>query len=182
MHMKSSIAIPEGFELIETAQGKLIRRKWFSWAVIPVIFFAIVWDGFLIFWYGMALASDGKAPWIMILFPLGHVAVGVGITYFVICSFFNKTDILITSDEVGIITHPLPWPGNKRVPAHGIHDLRVRHRFANRGQARFALMYVDGTNHERKLMSSISHHEQALFIEDKIREMLNLPPPENSTG
>lgn len=180
--MKSRFAIPEGFELIETAQGKLIRRKWFSWAVVPLLIFAIVWDGFLIFWYGAAVASDGEAPWIMILFPLGHVAVGVGITYFVICSFFNKTDVLITSDEVSIITHPLPWPGSKRVPARDILDLRVRHRFANEGQTQFALMYVDGTNHERKLLGSISHHEQALFIEDKIREALNLPQAENSTA
>jgi len=181
--MKSRVtSVPEGFELIETAQGTLIRRKWFSWAVIPLLLFAAMWDSFLIFWYGAALMSDGKAPWIMILFPLGHVAVGVGLTYFVICSFFNQTDILITSDEVSVITHPLPWPGSKKVAARDIHDLKVRHRVANRNRSQYALMYVDGTNHERKFLGSISHHEQALFIEDKIRETLNLAQRENLTA
>lgn len=181
--MKPRVAsVPEGLELIETAQGKLIRRKWFSWLFLPLLFFAIAWDAFLIFWYGAALASDGKVPWIMIVFPIGHVAVGVGITYFVICSFFNKTDILITSDEVSIITHPLPWPGSKRVAADNIRDLIVRHRMANRNRSQFVLMYVDGTNHERKLLNWITHHEEALFIEGQIRAVLNLPYPDGSNA
>lgn len=71
--------IPEGFDLIKTSDGVIIRRNWLTWAIAPMAFFAVFWDGFIIFWYATALKTHG--PLIMILFPLLHVAVGVGLTY-----------------------------------------------------------------------------------------------------
>lgn len=170
----SSLSVPEGFEFLETAQGKVIRRKWMTWAVIPLLFFAIVWDSFLVFWYGAVLSSSGKVPWLFVVFPLGHVLVGVGITYFVISSFFNKTDILISPDEIRVLSHPLPWPGNKRISAAEIHDIKIRQRLQGRGGVRYALMYVDTANREKKFVSYIAHQEQAEFIAAQIRETLGM--------
>src|SRR5437660_1656331 len=99
-------SIPEGLDLLAAPQGVIIRRRWFSWEVIPLLIFAIVWDSILFFIYSHAF-SGKNTSWIVILFPLGHVAVGVWITYYVLCSFLNVTDVILSPDAVRVSTHPL---------------------------------------------------------------------------
>src|SRR5215210_5592721 len=127
-------SIPEGLDLITTPQEVIIRRRWFSWMVIPMLVFAIVWDGFLVFWYSAAFFGKHK-EWVMILFPLGHVCAGIGITYYVICGFLNVTDVILQPDSVRVLTHPLPWTGNRLVTLHDIRDtvIRTRSNFNNQG-------------------------------------------------
>ena len=62
-------AIPEGLALISTPLEVIIRRRWFSWVIIPMLIFAIVWDGFLVFWYSAAFFGKHRER-IMILYPL----------------------------------------------------------------------------------------------------------------
>jgi len=169
-------SIPEGLDLITTPQQVIIRRRWFSWMVFPMLLFAIVWDGFLVFWYSTALLGK-NTPWIMILFPIGHVAVGVGVTYYVLCSFFNRTDVILTPDQIAVATRPLPWPGNRRVPLREIHETEIRTRYGNTNQARanLVIMFVDGSNKERKLVTGITEWDHAEYMEGQIRRAVRLP-------
>jgi hypothetical protein len=172
--MKDALpSIPEGLDLISEPNGIIIRKTWKTWGIIPLALFAIVWDGFLFFWYGVALTRS-HPPLIMILFPLGHVAIGVGITYFVVASLFNKTDIIISNSSVRVITAPLPWVGNKEVQVSEITDLVVRTRTGNKGGRTFAVMYVDRARKERKLATWISEEDQAEFVAQTIRNRIGL--------
>jgi hypothetical protein len=92
--------------------ARLIQR-WFSSKYIPMAFFAIAWDSFLFFWYSTAFRTG--APWIMVVFPLAHVAVGIGITYSTIAGFINRTVLEVSRDEIGVWFEPLPWLGEKTV-------------------------------------------------------------------
>src|SRR5262245_34370871 len=57
-----------------------IEWRWFRPAQhLFALLFAVCWDAFLVFWYTTAAVSGG--PWLVFVFPLIHVAVGVGITY-----------------------------------------------------------------------------------------------------
>src|SRR5436309_664330 len=58
--------------------GLRLTRSWFTWAVLFMTVFCIIWDSFLIFWYSLALQPG--TPWIMAVFPILHVLVGVAIT------------------------------------------------------------------------------------------------------
>src|SRR5690349_17364067 len=49
-----------------------IEWRWFRPAQdLGMLFFAIFWNGFLVFWYTIAFAGDG--PWLAYVFPLLHV-------------------------------------------------------------------------------------------------------------
>ena len=171
--------IPEGLDEITTMTGTTIRRKWLTWMIAPLALFAMVWDSFIVFWYTTVLTNHG-APWIAILFPLGHVAVGVGITYFVIASLANKTDVILNSSFVEVRTGPFPWIGNKRVPVADIVHVMVRERrSAQNRSSSYAVMYAGYDRKEKRLLSSLANREQADFIVEKISGLCG---PDSSNG
>jgi len=165
-------SIPQGLDLIPSASGQVVRKVWMSWILIPLVFFMIAWDGFLIFWY--AMATRPGAPLIMKLFPLLHVAVGIGLTYYVIASFFNKTDITISLSGVEVKTSPLPWPGNKFIRCDQITDILVRERVGSKGSRSYRVMYVDPSRKERYVTGYFQAREQAEFVATLVRQTLNL--------
>jgi hypothetical protein len=165
--------IPEGLDVLTTLSGITIRRTWLTWKIAPLAIFAIAWDSFLIFWYSMAMKSP-NTPWIMIVFPIGHLAVGFGITYYVIASLFNKTDICITSSYIESKTAPIPWIGNKKIPVQEITGIIVRERSGNRGSITYSVMYVDRNRREKKFISWLSAKDQADYISNNITDILGI--------
>lgn len=173
----SSIPIPEGLDLISDYQGVVIRRKWFSHIVWFLILFSIVWDSFLAGWYSSAMHMDVK-DWssvLFLIFPLGHVAVGIGLPYFCLCLLLNTTDILVRPDHLQIATYPLPWIGSKVVPRQDLNDFLVRERWNNNNDnggrtVTYKVSYVDSNNREKTLLSQINNREQAEYISNYLAQ------------
>src|SRR5690554_5843962 len=86
---------PKGFEKLLDRDAFILRRHWRSWKLIPLLLFTLFWNGFMIVWMTIAISSG---IWVMAAFGSIHGIVGLGLAYFCIASFFNKTDI---------ITHPI---------------------------------------------------------------------------
>jgi len=167
--------IPEGLDANIENDSILIRRKWFSLKTIPLIFFCIAWDSFLVFWYSTVTKSESSMDLLAIIFPIGHVAVGVGLTYFCIASLFNKTDIRISPRLFSARSYPIPWIGNTELKVDELHAVVVRERTSGGyNQSSFTVMYVDAQNKEKKLVRSLQHIEQANFIRDEISDLLNI--------
>ena len=112
--------------------------------------------------------------WITIVFPLGHVAVGIGITYFVIASLVNKTDVLVSPSGVRVAIGPFPWIGNRDIKLEQMTGVVVRQRAANRGATTYSVMYVDSARREKSLLKSVAQADQAEFIAETIRTALKL--------
>ncbi|MEZ4328450.1 MAG: hypothetical protein R3B40_24725 [Polyangiales bacterium] len=89
-----------------------LTRRWFQPHHVFLLFFCIAWDSFLVFWYSSAFGSD--ASWLMVVFPVAHVAVGVGLTYSVLAGFLNRTTLTLTADTLSVRHGPVPWRGNAR--------------------------------------------------------------------
>ena len=104
------VPMPPGITCQNDGTNTVITRRWRSVILFFLIPFCIAWDSFLIFWYSMAFS--GNAPWIMIIFPVAHVAVGVGLTYFVMATLFNRTVIMAGQGRLHISTEPIPWGRN----------------------------------------------------------------------
>jgi hypothetical protein len=165
--------IPEGLDVSQSGDAVVIRRSWRNFLVLPVFIFLIPWFGFLGFWYYHAFTMK-HTPVAMLLFPLIHVGAGVGLAYFAISSLINKTDVIISSSRVRCLSGPLPWWGNRDLPAGDIHGTSVRERRGNRGSVSYAVMYVDAENREHTLLIPTPRREQADFIATSIREILGL--------
>jgi hypothetical protein len=173
--------IPEKIDVIQEGPATIIRRKWLSYTVIPLLIFCIVWDSFLFFWYTMALGGK-DTPLFAILFPLGHVSVGIALTYYVIAMFLNKTDITIAPDHVSVVSYPLPWGFRKIVKREDIMAVRVKHsaNYAKNQNAHptYGIRYTDRSNREKSLMRGGLNDDQAEFVVHHLRQTLRLPEEE----
>lgn len=167
------MSIPEGLDVLRQGEAVVIRRSWRTWTVLPLFFFLVFWFGFLGFWYYHAF-THRNTPLATFLFPLLHVAAGVALGYFAICSLVNQTDVIISTSRVRCVTGPLPWWGNRDMPSGDIRGVAVRVRSGNRGAQWYALMYVDAANKEHTLLRSTPRQEQAEFIAASIRDILGL--------
>ncbi|MFT6962078.1 MAG: hypothetical protein ACJAWV_001802 [Flammeovirgaceae bacterium] len=101
----------------------------FRWMCIQAFFlipFCLFWNGMLIFMYTMMFSSG--APLFAFLFPLIHLSVGIGLTYYTICLFFNRTYITANRDELSVRHAPLPWIGAKTLNVSEIEQLFVKEK------------------------------------------------------
>lgn len=105
-----------------------LEYKWFKLMAFFLIFFCIIWDSFLIFWYSMLGDIGGGGDIIFALFPLIHVAVGLGLTYYTVALFVNKTIIKVNSESIEIKHKPLPWFGEKTIVTKDIEQVYVKEK------------------------------------------------------
>ncbi|MEM6799415.1 MAG: hypothetical protein AAF589_07865 [Planctomycetota bacterium] len=175
------IPIPASLDISDDGASLTIKRRWFTPAILFLVFFCIAWDSFLVFWYSMAFGDD--APWLMIVFPIAHVAVGIGLTYFTVASLFNTTTIRVQRHELTVSHGPIPWIGNHRVSTSRIRQLycKEKRNLHNNDSSpghvvttyEVYLVFEDRKN--LKLASSLSAIEEALAIEQAVEQYLDLP-------
>lgn len=166
-------AIPNKIDLIPGLSNVVIRRRWLSWTVVPILIFAVAWDSFLFFWYSQALSSP-NTPWLMIVFPIGHLAVGIGITYYAVATLFNITEITIDASVITVISRPFPWGRKRVVPCAEITDTRIKFSSNNNNQTSYKILFTNRANREKLLVGGGLNDDQAEYIEFKIRQMLGL--------
>lgn len=168
-------------------------KIWWNWlhcGLIPMALFALVWNGFLVVWYGLAfgvIANQGGGGnngfWIMVLFPLLHVAVGVSIGYSTLMGLLNTTTVEFADGMVRVRIGPLPWFGNVELDARSIKQLYCS---TSTGQAvsfnlsprtahfsfELAALLVDGT--KAVLVGGQSDPDTVRFIEQTLEKKLKI--------
>ena len=172
---RALVPIPKGVESKVNSLGLRITRRWFSLKFIPLAFFCVAWDSFLIFWYGVAFS--GNAPWIMIVFPIAHVAVGLGLTYTVLTGFFNRSVLEVTPGKLQLWHEPLPWTGEVTMDTAQIKQLYSKEQ-TSRGQngtsSTYELWVVTKDGRSRKLLSGLDSSDIPLYIEQQIENWLHI--------
>lgn len=173
---RPEVPLPPKVRVTKTERGIELTRRWFSPVVVFLLFFCVAWDGFLVFWYSMAFVEG--APWIMVLFPVLHVAVGAALTYSTLAGLLNSTRISIGRRELEVRHGPIPWRGNRTLGRDRIEQLYCK-RVSRRGKHGVTHSYEvwvalrDGTS--SKLASDGLDEQQALFLEQRIEAALGLP-------
>lgn len=172
---RGEIPMPPGITVEDRGGGILITRRWFSPVVFFLIPFCIAWDSFLVFWYSMAF--KGPAPWIMVVFPVAHVAVGVGLTYFCIATLLNRTFISAGQGLLSITHGPVPWRGRLVISEGDIDQLFCKMKTSNgsRGTSySYEVWTVLRDGASRRLLDSGDSDDVALFIEQKLERALGI--------
>ncbi|RBP35886.1 hypothetical protein DES53_11952 [Roseimicrobium gellanilyticum] len=171
------VPLPPGLQIEEGALGLNIKRRWFSWIVLFLIPFCIAWDSFLVFWFTGVLSKGGDVPWIVVVFPIAHVAAGVGMTYFTLATLMNSTRISLESGLMRVRHGPLPWRGNQDIDASSLDQLFCKekvNRVKNGVHYTYEVWAVlrDGTS--RKILGVSLDRDQALYIEQKLEQALGI--------
>ncbi|MCO4771904.1 MAG: hypothetical protein KDA24_17870 [Deltaproteobacteria bacterium] len=170
--------LPEGFQVERGREGLLrVRWRWFRPVAFFLVFFCVAWDGFLITWYSMGLASGDQMPLIFFLFPLAHVAVGVGLTYWTAALFLNRSTVTVTRDELRVSHGPLPWFPSPRISVGELEQLYVERKVSHRKNGTtvtFKVMAVTRSHTGRKLIGGLEELRQALYLEQEIEQVLGI--------
>lgn len=174
-YRKEAIEMPKRFSIEREGPDILIAFRWFSPLFIGLLLFCVFWDAFLAFWYYLAFTKGG--PLMMKLFPLIHVSVGVGLTYYVIAGFVNRTLIRVGPGELSIRHVPLPWPGGKTVARAELEQLFCEekvHRGKNGVSYTYDVSAVLRGASRVKLVTGLQSPEQALYIEQQVECFLGI--------
>ncbi len=165
-------------EIYESDRSISIVLDWFTPIAYFLAFFSTIWCGFLIVWYSIVLA--GGAPLIAALFPLIHVAVGIGLAYYTLCLFRNKTYIDIDQNYLSVAHKPIPWwKGNKELLRENIAQLYVKEKIS-RGKNGTSTTYQlraklrNGKDEEIFNLASMESH-QVLEIEQRLERFMGIP-------
>ena len=86
---------PEELEVTVPAKG-------FVPEILFIIFFALFWNGFLVVWVGFALTAPFPINVIFPLFSIPFWTVGIGLIGSILFTFFGKTKLKITSEEISL--------------------------------------------------------------------------------
>jgi len=171
---RENIGIPKSIEINYIENGMQIVRRWFSPVVIFLTLFCCFWDGFMIVWFTIAIRQGELG---MAAFGTIHGLVGVGLTYFVIAGYINKTYITISYDTLSIVHKPLPAPGSKTVKRSDLKQLYSKekvHHNRNGTSYSYEVQAITHSGETLKILSGLSASEQALFIEQEIEKYLGI--------
>lgn len=78
----------------------LIPPRGFHPGLIFIIGFAIVWNSFLVMWYGIAFATWNSGGWFAALFAICHLGVGLGLIWSILFTLLGKVRLRITQSEI----------------------------------------------------------------------------------
>jgi hypothetical protein len=126
-----SVALHKPSDLRWTEDGGLDADAWTAaipmkrLAAIPLVFFALFWDGFLVFWYANAIralasGNGGGSAAAMLLFPLLHLGAGVFVTYQALCGILDTTYVGFDRKSFRFERRPIPMRGRVSEPTEGI--------------------------------------------------------------
>jgi len=122
--------------------------------------------------------GDPDAPLMVKLFPIGHVLVGLCLTYFTIACFFNTTKLHIGQDSLTIHHSPLPWFGNQEHLLGDIQQLycteHYHHSKNGGGHTTYRVNAILSNGRKTKLLSGLTELDQALYIEQEVEHNLGI--------
>jgi hypothetical protein len=157
------------------------RWRWFRGHHVALAFFCVAWDSFLVFWYSAALSSR-DVPWLMVVFPIAHVAVGVGMTYAVLTGFFNRTTVEVGHNQLRVWHEPLPWTGNCTIPTGRIMQLHCEQKRANNRSGispnSYELWATLSDGRKVRLAGDFTDIAEPRMLEARIERWLNIAPRE----
>ncbi len=183
--------IPYGMTINSNYDGLKIEHRWFSTETLFLTPFVIVWDVFWFQFYGDWYGSLGeiiKMNAVILLFPLVQLAVGIFLSYYVVASYLNKTNISVDRSFVESSVSPIPFGFKKRIPSSLIFQVyrKAIVRSSNTGATgmTFEVWVILKDSKNIRLVSGLKTSEQALFLQNEIesylginRPLKNSPPP-----
>jgi hypothetical protein len=131
----------------------------------------------------MALFGDvpkNGFDWMAIVFPICHVAVGVGLTYYVIAGFLNKSSIFLDEAVLAVRHGPVPWFGSCTLELDGILGIEMDYVYSSQDQPNYAVSAHADNGRQVVLLRGLNF-KQAEYIAWQLANALAVPLSNNST-
>jgi hypothetical protein len=153
----------------------VITRKWWGKTYKGLLFFTLIWNSFLVFWYFMAFKTGST---MMKIFPVFHVAIGLFLAYKTLTGIFNKTYIRVNTESIQVEHKPIPYVGNKTLLSKDVKQLYSKKRVTRTSNGAATVSYevraILTNGKETKLVTELETPDQAKFIEMEIERYLGI--------
>lgn len=165
---------PEKFDVYNRGGELFIVYKWFNKSFIALTIFCIIWDSFMAVWFSISFFTGAYE---MAAFGIIHGLVGVGLTYYTIAGYINKTYVGLNYNILKIKHAPMPFWGNREIPVDTLAQLYVK-RHESRGKNGTTVTYQlhakFKNEKESVLLSGLDEPEKALYLEQEIEKFLRI--------
>ena len=168
------VPLPERVTVSSAGGELVIERRWFAWTAIFMVFFCVIWFGFLGFWYAIAFTTGLLA---LKLVPLLHVAVGLFLLYTTIATLLNRTRITVGRGSLTVRHGPVPWPGRRTLATETLEQLYCEehvNRSRNGVNVTYSVRARGKDGRLVKLATGLPERDQALYIEQQIERHLGI--------
>jgi hypothetical protein len=169
--------VPAGVVVTDDGLSRRLSFRWFGPGTLLQGLFVIGWDTFLVVWYWNA-AFKGPVDWFAVVFPVGHVAVGVYMKYTLLCQLVNRT-VVEVGDVLRVWHGPVPWPGGTELPASeviAVYCVPVASSGKKTITVSYAVKAATEDGPEVTLLAGLDTLPRAKFFERQIERWLDLPP------
>jgi hypothetical protein len=171
---KIDLGLPEKMELFHRSSHIEIVCKWFGWQIVFMTAFTLIWCGLIYNWYSKTIENSDS---MQTYFYLISVAIGIGLTYYVIAGWLNRTHIIISHNKIAVYHRPIPWLGNKELDASNLKQLYTKRKISQSGNGTSVTYEVHAimrNDRNIKLVRGLESSEQALYIEQEIEKYLGI--------
>jgi hypothetical protein len=174
---KTDITLPKGFDLNYFDDYMQITRVWHGLQTYALLLFSLIFNGV---WIGNGFVEIlfSERELLPKLFSLVFPLLGLGLLYFTIATWLNKTQIYVSKNSIEVKHKPVPWFGSKRIKADNIEQFFVEEKYkgSSNGNPRY-LYNVLGLTSESvqvKLISGLEYRDHARYIEKTIEDYLGI--------
>lgn len=169
---------PRGIRVSESGGELALSRRWYTSAFQTgfLVLWCVVWDGFLVVWYAIGLANFAAGQTealIMLLFPILHVAAGVGMTYLAAATLVNSSTIRLTASHLEVSHGPLPWGAPAPIPLRAIDQLYLV-TVSGKNSRTWNLVARRSDLTSEEVLTGIGDDVQARFLERRIEAHLGI--------
>lgn len=166
---------PNRIEMQHAGTELIFSWRWFTTSMAALAIFAVIWNGFLAVWFGIAIINR---IWFMAAFGSLHALVGITLAYVVISGFINSTAVRVGMGELTIKHGPLPYRRGIRMETGEIIQLyskEIIQRSSRTTSAAYEIHAATRDGKSIKLVGGLETSEQALYIEQEIERYLRIP-------
>jgi hypothetical protein len=80
-----------------------IPPKGFSLDLLPIIGFAVIWNGFLVMWYSIAILNGSFVGLFLAFFALGHLGVGLWLILQILFALFGQVWLHLDQEQISLM-------------------------------------------------------------------------------
>lgn len=173
-----AMATPSTITERESADELLIEVRWYTSAAVPISLFALVWNGMLMAAYVNMVGNIREVSDLFtLLFPAGHLAVGLALGYFGLALLVNSTTLRVDRQGLHVSHGPLPWMGARDIPVGDIDQLYVVERIVrskNSVNYLYDVRALLAHNDDIVLVKGMRDAPAAKFLEGRIEQWLGI--------
>lgn len=174
---KKDITLPKGFEVNYFEEYMQITRVWHGVKTYFILLFALIFNGVWINSGFVELLLSDRELLPKLFFSI-FFFLGLGLLYFAVATWLNKTQIYVSKSNIEIKHQPVPWLGKKKIKADNIEQLFVEEKYqgSSNDNPRYSYNVIGLTSEgtQFKLIAGCESRYHARFIEKTIEDYLGI--------